>query len=256
MSSLHESPTVACSFYRNCMAVIVIPKHAHSQHVHKPKLKACCLLSSQDSMSRSLVTTTTRRNNSKYSPTESIELELKPSRNMSQIYNSSRAKHVKQLCLLPLLLFLTFRIFCLEATGIRGSGNDNRQCKEIDTECFRQRIETILLGGVKTIVIDARQQQEILDSKNFYRTPKNTQWINIPCTPGRLVMESCPILNAAWEYMLPDKNIPIIIYCASGKRADILKDFLEQRGYLEVYNAGGIGKPNFLLPPLAAPKIE
>lgn len=43
---------------------------------------------------------------------------------------------------------------------------------------------------------------------------------------------------------LPDvvtikKDTPIVLYCASGKRAGIAKDVLEQAGYSQVYNAGG-----------------
>lgn len=43
---------------------------------------------------------------------------------------------------------------------------------------------------------------------------------------------------------LPDivtvqKDSPIVLYCASGKRAGIAKDALDEAGYSQVYNAGG-----------------
>jgi rhodanese-related sulfurtransferase len=159
---------------------------------------------------------------------------------------------MKQLCLLPFLLVLIFCVFYLDAANIRGPENDHRRCKEIDTECVHRNIEKALLGDSKVIVIDARQQQEILESNKFYRTPKNAQWINIPCMPSKTA-PPCPLLNVAWEYILPERSIPIIVYCTSGKRAGLLKTFLDDKGYMEVYNAGGIGKANFLLsPPVAA----
>lgn len=37
-----------------------------------------------------------------------------------------------------------------------------------------------------------------------------------------------------------DKNAPIYLYCRSGRRAGIAKETLEQMGYTNVTNAGGI----------------
>jgi rhodanese-related sulfurtransferase len=216
-------------------------------------LKVGSLMTAYDSASQSSTTTSLRRN-SKYPSIEVCKADdferNNLSRSLSPIYRN-QAKQMKQLCLLPLLLVLIFCSFYLDAASIRGTGNAYRRCKEIDTECFRRKIERALLSDTKAIVIDARQQQDILESNKFYRTPKTAQWINVPCMPSK-TEASCPLLNVAWEYILPDKSIPIIVYCASGKRAGLLKTFLEDKGYLEVYNAGGIGKADFLLPPVVA----
>lgn len=37
----------------------------------------------------------------------------------------------------------------------------------------------------------------------------------------------------------PDKSIPIILYCRSGRRSSIAQDALQALGYTQVINAGG-----------------
>ena len=40
--------------------------------------------------------------------------------------------------------------------------------------------------------------------------------------------------------VLPDKERPVIVYCATGKRSSMAKDRLEFMGYKRVYYLGGI----------------
>lgn len=40
--------------------------------------------------------------------------------------------------------------------------------------------------------------------------------------------------------LFPDKDTPIYLYCRSGRRAGIAKQALEEAGYVNVINAGGI----------------
>jgi rhodanese-related sulfurtransferase len=60
------------------------------------------------------------------------------------------------------------------------------------------------------------------------------QWIHAPCT-----LDACPLLSVASESLLPDKSAPVILYCASGKRATKAQQVLIRLGYTNVLNAGG-----------------
>lgn len=82
-----------------------------------------------------------------------------------------------------------------------------------------------------TIVLDVRGLDEIQNS-GYLRTGK--QWLNVPCTP----LEA-PLLSLAAEDMFPHKDKPILVYCASGKRAGRAKEELEKLGYTRVLNLGG-----------------
>ena len=86
----------------------------------------------------------------------------------------------------------------------------------------------------KVVVIDARSEAEIktkVDAKH---------WINAPGSPF-----NNPTLQDASK-LLPDKTVPIIVYCASGKRSQKAADILVEQGYTSVFNAGGIGAIDFL----------
>lgn len=88
------------------------------------------------------------------------------------------------------------------------------------------------LANPKTTVVDARKIDEILDA-GYLKTPNN-QWIHAPCT-----LQECPLLSVAAESLIRDLEDPVVVYCASGKRAQVGKEFLESKGYKIVLNAGG-----------------
>jgi phage shock protein E len=94
------------------------------------------------------------------------------------------------------------------------------------------------LANPKTTVLDVRRVDEILDS-GFLKTDR--QWVHAQCT-----LTECPLLNVAAESLIPDKNAPVVIYCASGKRAGKAKEVLESLGYANVLNAGGLGDLGYL----------
>ena len=55
-------------------------------------------------------------------------------------------------------------------------------------------------------------------------------------------VNDCPALK-----QLPkDKDAPVIVFCASGKRASNAKQVLENEGYMNVLNAGGLGDLDYL----------
>ncbi len=47
-------------------------------------------------------------------------------------------------------------------------------------------------------------------------------------------------ITARAEKVLPDKNIPILVYCRSGNRSRTASNALLKMGYTEVYDFGGI----------------
>ena len=88
------------------------------------------------------------------------------------------------------------------------------------------------LANPETIVLDARRVEEI-EASGYFKT--DCQWVHAPCTPDG----ACPLLATAGEALLRNKNAPVVVYCASGKRASVAQKFLQERGYSTVLNAGG-----------------
>lgn len=88
------------------------------------------------------------------------------------------------------------------------------------------------LSNPDTVIVDTRRIDEI-EAVGYWQTGR--QWVHAPCTPDG----SCPLLAVAAESLVRDTSAPVIVYCASGKRASVAKKFLEERGYKNVLNAGG-----------------
>ena len=89
------------------------------------------------------------------------------------------------------------------------------------------------LSNPETIVLDARRVDEI-EANGYFQTD-NCQWVHAPCTPDG----ACPLLAVAANALLRDKTAPVVVYCASGKRASVAQSFLQELGYTTVLNAGG-----------------
>jgi phage shock protein E len=94
------------------------------------------------------------------------------------------------------------------------------------------------LADPKTTVLDVRRVDEILES-GFLKSDR--QWVHAQCT-----LTECPLLAVAAESLIADKNAPVVVYCASGKRAAKAKEVLESKGYSNVLNAGGLGDLSYL----------
>ena len=88
------------------------------------------------------------------------------------------------------------------------------------------------LQNPATVVVDARRVDEI-EANGYWESDR--QWVHAPCTPDG----ACPLLSVAADALLRDKEAPVIVYCASGKRASVAQAFLQDRGYSTVLNAGG-----------------
>jgi phage shock protein E len=97
------------------------------------------------------------------------------------------------------------------------------------------------LRNPQCTVVDARGIDEI--QKQGYYAPVSSRWVHAPCS-----LSEAPLLSAASASLLPDKEAPVVIYCASGKRATFAKQVLEEQGYTHVLNAGGFpGDMEYLL---------
>lgn len=97
------------------------------------------------------------------------------------------------------------------------------------------------LKNPNAVVLDVRGIDEI--QANGYLRNTGRQWLHTPCS-----LTECPLLDVAAEDLIRDKDAPVIVYCASGKRATKAKEVLESKGYKQVLNAGGYpGDLEFLL---------
>lgn len=90
------------------------------------------------------------------------------------------------------------------------------------------------LQDPQTTVVDARSLEEI-QAAGFFRCDGKCRWVHAPASK-----EEAPLLEMAASSLIPDLNAPIIVYCASGIRATTSKRVLEEQGYTNVMNAGGL----------------
>lgn len=94
------------------------------------------------------------------------------------------------------------------------------------------QLKQILTTNEDAVVLDVRTELEIAESGKFQYG--NHQWVQAACTP-----ESAEELIQRMDVLLPNKDVPVIIYCKSGRRANTAKLALEENGYKCVVNAGG-----------------
>lgn len=95
------------------------------------------------------------------------------------------------------------------------------------------------LANDETIVLDVRGPDEILET-GYVKTKRSDgrphQWVQIACT-----RTEAPLLEMTMFSVFGTEHMdrPILIHCASGKRAGLAKQVLEKAGYTNVINAGG-----------------
>lgn len=110
-------------------------------------------------------------------------------------------------------VFLLTVVFAfLAILSVNGIAKDESEIKKI-------------LNQPSTVVIDVRSADE-------FASGHIDQAILIPHD------EIAGKINAS----VLSKNTPIVLYCRSGRRAEIAKATLEKMGYRRVVNAGGIGE--------------
>ena len=77
------------------------------------------------------------------------------------------------------------------------------------------------------------------------RTVEEHRESSIPDHPNILYTEIGDRITS----VTADKDAPVYLYCRSGRRAGIAKETLEQMGYTNVTNAGGIDDVRKLIAP-------
>jgi len=85
------------------------------------------------------------------------------------------------------------------------------------------------LENPNTIVIDVRSEEEV----------KATEKLPVPNlkTTG---CHACPHMDGLVDKWVSDKNATIVVFCKSGRRANVAKERLHGMGYANVLNAGGL----------------
>uniref|UniRef100_A0A7R9ZGY5 Rhodanese domain-containing protein n=1 Tax=Pseudictyota dubia TaxID=2749911 RepID=A0A7R9ZGY5_9STRA len=81
----------------------------------------------------------------------------------------------------------------------------------------------------RVVFVDVRSDEEV-SLKSLQRP-----YIHAPC-----VVTKCQKLEEEGEKLVPEKDVPIVVFCRSGRRAIKAKETLEGMGYTNVMNAGGI----------------
>lgn len=93
------------------------------------------------------------------------------------------------------------------------------------------------LSNSKTILIDVRNPVEITESGRISTYDNTNTVVQATATPS-----GCDSLSASPEQVLgtDNKDVTVVIYCKSGRRASIAKKILIERGYQgRLLNAGG-----------------
>lgn len=85
-----------------------------------------------------------------------------------------------------------------------------------------------------SVFLDVRSPEEIASAS----LNTNKKVICAPCSSA----DACPAL----QQLPKQKDVPVIVFCASGKRASGAKQVLESRGYTNVLNAGGLGDLDYI----------
>ena len=89
------------------------------------------------------------------------------------------------------------------------------------------------LNNPGTVVLDVRTEEEIAEAK--LETPDGVEWTKTGCT-----RTECPALEIDAAQFVKDKDATVVVYCASGARANRAKITLESQGYTNVLNGGGL----------------
>jgi rhodanese-related sulfurtransferase len=124
----------------------------------------------------------------------------------------------------------------------RRDRNTNRHAatgenKVADIELATRDAVASALKDPRTVILDARSWEEIEKAEGAYLKPRlsGQRWMQVSgCTP-----QEAPLLKLAAKHMLPDPMAPVVVYCASGKRADRVRKTLLDHGYTDVSNLGG-----------------
>ena len=86
-----------------------------------------------------------------------------------------------------------------------------------------EKAKEMMDGLEKFVLLDARSEEEFSEGH----------------IPGAMVIPHDEIEERA-EAEIPEKDVPVFVYCRSGRRSKIAAEALVSLGYSEVYEFGGI----------------
>ena len=81
------------------------------------------------------------------------------------------------------------------------------------------------------ILLDVRRKEEI----EQLSLPSSYSFLHVEVT-----RTDASLLERKAHEMLPNKDVPVICFCRSGRRSELAKQTLIKMGYAEVLNAGGL----------------
>lgn len=92
------------------------------------------------------------------------------------------------------------------------------------------------LKNPATVLLDVRTDAEIAATGKFTKEEDpSLQYHHVLCTPT-----DATNLTMQAGTLFATKETPIIVYCMSGRRAHTARQALQQLGYTNVWNAGGL----------------
>jgi phage shock protein E len=131
-------------------------------------------------------------------------------------------------------------------SSCRGTRNNNALAAAPGVQVDSDQAIREALQNPSTTIVDARSLEE-LQSTGFFRattpgTTVTTRWVHAPATKV-----DAPLLELAATTLIPDLNAPVVVYCALGFRAATSQRVLQQAGYTNVLNAGGLDDLNRIM---------
>ena len=110
-------------------------------------------------------------------------------------------------------------VFLLAVSGCGAAENEGSVYMNISHEKAKEMMENI----GEFVLLDARSEEEFSEGH----------------IPGAIVIPHDEISERA-ESEIPEKDVPVFVYCRSGRRSKIAAEELVSLGYSEIYEFGGI----------------
>lgn len=118
-----------------------------------------------------------------------------------------------------LLSVIAALVFLLALSGCGAAENEGSVYMNINAEKAKEMMENL----EKFVLLDARSEEEFSEGH----------------ISGAIVIPHEEVSERA-EAEIPEKDVPVFVYCRSGRRSKIAAEALVALGYSEVYEFGGI----------------
>ena len=110
-------------------------------------------------------------------------------------------------------------VFLLALSGCGAAEKEGSVYMNINAEKAKEMMDDL----EKFVLLDARSEEEFFEGH----------------IPGAIVIPHEEVSERA-ETEIPEKDVPVFVYCRSGRRSKIAAEALVSLGYSEVYEFGGI----------------